>query len=254
MALAPGSLVDRFLPRTLPAAVELGLSAKSERHGGDVSASTSAYLRVKVAEGALLPTVTFQAAVQQSYEQSLIQQPVRSAPPRSRSSSVPIYQGGAEYSLIRQSRETLAQQRLALEQARDQTRANVVAGMGTARRRQAQVAVRPGAGDGDGNRVERRARGSRAGRRTTLDVLNARRALVDARVALVTAQHDRVVASYTLRAGRAVGRLSPRVLEPADHGLVTRACTIIRCARRGRRAYAGRPLISRSQCSSHSRD
>ena len=36
VALAPGSPVDRFLPGTLPGAVELGLIAKSERHRGDV--------------------------------------------------------------------------------------------------------------------------------------------------------------------------------------------------------------------------
>jgi len=47
---------------------------------------------------------------------------------------------------------------------------------------------------------------ARVGQRTTLDVLNAQQELVNARVALVTAQHDRVVASYTLLA--AVGRLS----------------------------------------------
>jgi outer membrane protein len=40
--------------------------------------------------------------------------------------SVPIYQGGGEYSLIRQSKETLAQQRASLEQVRDQARAYVV--------------------------------------------------------------------------------------------------------------------------------
>jgi outer membrane protein len=48
------------------------------------------------------------------------------------------------------------------------------------------------------------------GQRTTLDVLNALQALVNARVALVTAQHDRVVASYAVLS--AVGRLSPQVL------------------------------------------
>jgi outer membrane protein len=48
------------------------------------------------------------------------------------------------------------------------------------------------------------------GQRTTLDVLNAQQALVNARVALVTAQHDRVVASYAVLS--AVGRLSPQVL------------------------------------------
>jgi outer membrane protein len=51
---------------------------------------------------------------------------------------------------------------------------------------------------------------ARVGQRTTLDVLNAQQELVNARVALVTAQRDRVVASYTLLA--AVGRLDPTVL------------------------------------------
>ena len=51
---------------------------------------------------------------------------------------------------------------------------------------------------------------ARAGQRTTLDVLNAQQALVNARVALVTAQHDRVVASYSVL--NTVGRLSPHVL------------------------------------------
>ena len=56
-ALAPGSPVDRYLPGTLPAAVELGLTQNpnvtAAMFGIDVS-----YLQVKVAEGALLPTVT----------------------------------------------------------------------------------------------------------------------------------------------------------------------------------------------------
>ena len=51
---------------------------------------------------------------------------------------------------------------------------------------------------------------ARVGQRTTLDVLNAQQALVNARVALVTAQRDRVVASYALLA--ACGRLSIPVL------------------------------------------
>jgi outer membrane protein len=52
---------------------------------------------------------------------------------------------------------------------------------------------------------------ARVGQRTTLDVLNAQQDLVNARVAMVTAQRDRVVASYTMLA--AVGRLSPQALE-----------------------------------------
>ena len=51
---------------------------------------------------------------------------------------------------------------------------------------------------------------ARVGQRTTFDVLTAQQTLVNARVALVTAQRDRVVASYTLLAS--VGRLTPTVL------------------------------------------
>jgi outer membrane protein len=46
-----------------------------------------------------------------------------------------------------------------------------------------------------------------------LDVLNAQQAVVNARVALVTAQHDRVVASYAVLS--VMGRLSPQVLHLA---------------------------------------
>ncbi len=57
-------------------------------------------------------------------------------------------------------------------------------------------------GTGTGLRVETALNGvreeARVGQRTTLDVLNAQQALVNARTTLVTAQHDRVVASYNV--------------------------------------------------------
>jgi len=208
-ALAPGSPVDRFLPGTLPAAVELGLTQNpnvtASMFGIDVS-----YLQVKVAEGALLPTVTFQAAVQQSYEQSLIQYRSLGATAITQL-SVPIYQGGGEYSLIRQSKETLAQQRLALEQVRDQTRANVVTAWGQLVAGKAQVASAQSQVQASEIALNGVREEAKAGQRTTLDVLNAQQALVNARVALVTAQHDRVVASYSVL--DKVGRLSPVVLK-----------------------------------------
>jgi outer membrane protein len=207
-ALAPGSPVDRFLPATLPGAVDLSLvqnpNVTAAMFGIDVN-----FLQVKVAEGALLPTVTLQAAVQQSYEQTL--QVFRSFGASAIAQlSVPVYQGGAEYSLIRQSKETLAQQRLVLEQTRDQTRANTVTAWGQLIAGKAQVSSAQSqvtASEVALNGVREEAK---AGQRTTLDVLNAQQALVNARVALVTAQHDRVVASYAVL--NAIGRLSPQVL------------------------------------------
>jgi len=51
---------------------------------------------------------------------------------------------------------------------------------------------------------------SRVGQRTTIDVLNAQQTLVNARIALAVALHDRVVTSYSVLS--ATGRLSPQVL------------------------------------------
>jgi len=209
--LAPGSPVDRYLPGTLPGAVELGLTENpnvtAAMFGIDVN-----YLQVKVNEGALLPTVTLQASVQQSYEQQMTVFRTFGAAAIAQV-SVPVFQGGAEYALIRQSKETLAQQRLNLEQVRDQARANVatawgqlVAGKAQVASAQSQVAASEIALNG----VREEAK---AGQRTTLDVLNAQQALVNARVALVTAQHDRVVASYSVL--NTIGRLSPQVLNLA---------------------------------------
>ena len=167
------------------------------------------YLQTKVNEGALLPTVNLQLSVQQSYEQTMTIAKSFGASAVTQF-SVPIYQGGAEYALIRQSKETLAQQRLNLEQVRDQTRASVVQAWGQLAAGKAQVAsaqAQVSASEIALNGVREEAK---AGQRTTLDVLNAQQALVNARVALVTAQHDRVVASYAVL--NAVGRLSPTVL------------------------------------------
>src|ERR1700710_2920913 len=210
-ALAPGSPVDRFLPGSLPAAVDLGLTENpnvtAAMFGIDVG-----YLQIKVNEGALLPTVVLQGSVQQSYEQTLTfyRQFGASAVAQV---NVPLYQGGAEYSLIRQSKETLAQQRLNLEQVRGQTRANVVTAWGQLVAGKAQVASAQSQVSASEIALNGVREEAKAGQRTTLDVLNAQQALVNARVALVTAQHDRVVASYSTL--NAIGRLSPTVLNLA---------------------------------------
>ena len=51
---------------------------------------------------------------------------------------------------------------------------------------------------------------ARVGQRTTLDVLNAQQEVLNARANLVTAQRDRVVASYAIV--QAIGRLNYRAL------------------------------------------
>ena len=207
-ALAPGSPVDRLLPRTLAGAVDAGLienpNVTAAMFGIDV-----AFLNVKVNEGALFPTLQGVVSVTQAYDTTLIARRSLTASVGAQL-TVPVYQGGSEYSLIRQSKETLAQQRLNLDQVRDQARAAVVQAWGQLEAARAQVASAQSQVTASETALNGVREEARVGQRTTLDVLNAQQALVNARVALVTAQHDRVVASYSVLA--AVGRLSPKVL------------------------------------------
>ena len=208
VALAPGSPVDRLLPKGLPASVEIGLmenpNVTAAMYGIDV-----AFLAVKVAEGALFPTLQGVVSVQQSYETTLISNRALSAS-AGLQLTVPVYQGGGEYALIRQSKESLAQQRLTLDQTRDQARATIVQSWGQLDAAKAQVASAQAQVTASETALNGVREEARVGQRTTLDVLNAQQALVNARVALVTAQHDRVVASYSVLA--AIGRLAPQVL------------------------------------------
>jgi outer membrane protein len=167
--------------------------------------------QVKVAEGALTPTLAAVGNVQKSYgsTQSLavLEQLQASVAAQL---TVPLYQGGSEYAAIRQSKETLGQRRLDLDTARDQVQATVTQAWGQLDAAKAQILATQAqvtAAEVALNGVREEAR---VGQRTTLDVLNAQQDLVNARVALVTAQRDRVVASYTVLA--ATGALSPQVL------------------------------------------
>lgn len=206
--LAPGAPVDRFLSRTREEAIDAGLA----NHPAVVTAQFNvdvAQGQVRVAEGALSPQVSLQLNGQKNWEPTLSLRESYTASAIAQL-TVPIYQGGAEYALIRQAKETLGQRRLEFDLARNQVRQAVMQAWGQLKSTQAQIPateaqVRSTESALNGVREE-----ARVGQRTTLDVLNAQQELVSARIALVSAQRDRVVASYTLLS--AIGKLSPQIL------------------------------------------
>jgi len=208
--LAPASPVDRFSPRALPQAI----AEARARHPLVTTAMfniDAALMQVKIAEGTLYPTLNLVGSAQKNFgsQQSLTSLESFSASVAGQV-SVPVYQGGSEYATIRQAKETLNQRRIDLDTARDQTRQTLVQSWGQLEAAKAQIQATQAqvtAAEIALNGVREEAR---VGQRTTLDVLNAQQELVNARVALVTAQRDRVVASYTLLS--AVGRLSAQVL------------------------------------------
>jgi outer membrane protein len=207
-ALAPAAPVDRLSPSTLNGAITLGIqqnpSVTAALYGVDV-----AQLQVKIAEGALWPTLTGQYAFQKQNEPQLLS-PKLYTNEVTLNLSVPIYQGGAEYSAIRLDKETVDQERVTVDQVRDQTRADVVQAWGQLQAAKAEIEAAMRQNDAAARALTGVRNEAMAGQRTTQDVLNAEQALVNARQSLLVAQHDRVVASYGLLS--AVGRLSARDL------------------------------------------
>lgn len=205
--LAPGSPVDVLSPRTLGEAVAL-----VDQNPNVIVAMYNvdfAQLGVKVAEGALQPQLNLQLSAQKAWEPQLeiLQTYTASALGQL---SVPIYQGGAEYSAVRQGKEAVGQRLLELSLARRQIRQAILQAWSQVASTKLQITsteieVKAAENALNGVRAE-----ALVGERTTLDVLNAEQELVNARVSVVTAEHDRVVASYTLLA--AEGRLTPEIL------------------------------------------
>jgi outer membrane protein len=204
--LAPGAPVDRLSPARLPVAIEIA-RARHPSVGVAMFGIDFAVLQVKINEGSLYPTATLTGTVQQQWETDLTRQALQQFNAFVLGQlNVPIYQGGGEYSLIRQAKETVGQKRIDLDTARDAVQANVVTTWAQLEATKAQIfatQTQVASAEIALNGVREEAR---VGQRTTLDVLNAIIVLVNARTALVTAQHDRVVASYTLLA--AVGELN----------------------------------------------
>jgi len=207
--LAPVKPIAQPLPRTLQEAVRVSQIEHpqiiSDQHAVDV-----AELAIKVDEGSLYPKVGVQGQFAQQFD--LSGQPGQRAFVASLTGNitVPIYEGGQEYATIRQDKERLSQAQLTLDQDRDAVRKGVVqfwglnqASIGVIRAARAAVAANEVALAG----VREEAM---VGQRTTLDVLNAQQALLQARSQLISAEHDAVVNSYSLLS--AIGRLNAPTL------------------------------------------
>ena len=209
-ALQPGAPVDRLTPRRLGEAIEIS-RARHPSVGVAMFGIDAAVLQVKITEGSLYPQARLIGTVQQNWETNLTTQLEVFNAFVAAQVTIPIFNAGPTgatdtYSSIRAAKETVGQKRMDLDSARDQVQASVVTAWGQLESSKAQILAtqaQVASAEIALNGVREEAR---VGQRTTLDVLNSQQELVNARTALVTAQHDRVVASYSLLG--AVGELN----------------------------------------------
>jgi outer membrane protein len=211
--LEPARTIESLLPRTLGAAVATAFAEHPSIHAA-LHNVDAAELQVKLVEGELYPSLNLVGNVQQSinsfggfigipgvriFNGSITAQ-----------LSVPIYEGGEVYARARQAKETLGQARLQADLQRDLVRESVVSYWGQLDSARASIqsskaAVKAAEIALDGVRQE-----AQVGQRTTFDILQQQQILLNRRVDLVSAQRDRVVASYAVMS--AIGRLSAQNL------------------------------------------
>lgn len=207
--LAPGRPVENFLPRSLPAALDIALAGHpaiiASLHGVD-----AAELQVKVTEADLYPTLNVRGVVQQRYDSTQFGDNRASASVVG-TLTIPIYEQGLTYSRTRQAKETAGQRRIEVDTQRDTVRAAVVSAWGALVAAKAQIIAAQAQVQAAETALAGVREEAKVGQRTTLDVLNAQQELVSARSNLVVAQRDRVVASYSVLS--AVGRLSAQTLK-----------------------------------------
>lgn len=164
---------------------------------------------VRLARGALLPTLSLNGDIQHSEESSFPGVETDSASVIAQL-SVPLYQAGGASARVRQAKQSAAEQRIRVEEASRAVRQEATQAweaLEAARAGIVQFEIQVRANEialgGTREQVD-------AGSRILLDVLNAEQELRDAQVNLVRAQRDAFVAELRLLA--AIGRLTARDL------------------------------------------
>ena len=220
-SLSPAKPPVALLPHNIDEAFQISDAEHplnlASRHNVEVAEHA-----VKIAEGQLLPTLNVTASSSPNYNYASIEREKYYNSSVTAQLNVPLYDGGSNYSQIRQAKEKLGQAQALADQQRVQVRASTAASFAAWENSHKIIA--------DARKEERQNEAAlagvreeaRLGQRTTFDVLYAQQSLLNARILFVTAQHDQIISSFSLLA--ATGRLSAQTLgldapryDPTEH-------------------------------------
>lgn len=170
----------------------------------------AAEANVDVAFGELLPELNLTGQARSTYEPSDTVDQSDSASLTARL-TVPLYQSGAVSSRVREARYNANESRIRVEETRREVVENAIQAWETLTTSRASIQSLITQVSAARVALEGTEQEALVGSRTVLDVLDAEQELLDARVSLVRAQRDEVVASYGLLS--VVGRLTARQLQ-----------------------------------------
>jgi TolC family type I secretion outer membrane protein len=208
----PGRLTAPRLVFDLPSSREETVALAESNNPNVIAAEfseTAARNAVDAVRGEMLPSANLRGTLSRTYEPSASADRQDGASVTA-SVTIPLYQAGSTESRVREARQTAGQRRIQIEESRRQVVENAIRaweGLTTARAtiesRQSQVRSSEIALEG----VRQEAL---VGSRTTLDTLDSEQELLDARVQLVQAQRNEMVAAFSVLS--ATGQLSARQL------------------------------------------
>ncbi|WP_158744343.1 TolC family outer membrane protein [Acidisphaera sp. L21] len=210
-----------FLPSNLVVPQPLALPIKTAAEASRIAAANNPTLiytmfdaaaskdAVDVAYSAILPTLSAQASAFRQDNTTFNNSRTIGAQALL-NLSVPIYQGGAEYSGVRQARQTEQQSRKTVDDTRRQVIQSALSSWETLVAARSTIESTRSAIRANEIALEGTQREAIVGSRTTLDVLNAEQALLQSRVTLVQNLASLVTSSYNVAA--ALGRLTARDL------------------------------------------
>ncbi len=216
---APAMLEKPIPAPNLPQSEEQARMA-AEHNNPDLLAAraseASSRSAVLVAKGALLPSFDVQAQYQYARDPS--SSGLSSAQIHSTDESsvvgvltIPLYQGGSEYSQVRAAKEQASAALLQISSVQRQVDEAVQNAWEQLRAAQSNIISSQEQVRANEIALEGVKQEEQVGSQTILDVLNADQELLNARVTLVSAQRDEAVAEYNLLA--ATGQLTARQLQ-----------------------------------------
>ena len=125
--------------------------------------------------------------------------------------TVPLYQGGAVYSRLRERKQLVAEQRRRLAQSQQDAVEGATRAWNALQTAGAEIGSLVKQVQANQIALEGVEREQEVGARTVLDVLDAQQELLDSQVSLVRAERDQVVAAFQLK--QSIGQLTARALD-----------------------------------------
>jgi outer membrane protein len=221
----PGNLqtppsIRHLLPQALDAAMTLGDGENPVILASVYNEEASLYV-VEQIVGELLPEVRLEAEYEKRFDQSRSIAEIETTTVTGRV-NVPFYQGGGVAARVRQAKETNNQLKREVEDSRLRVHADVIANWGILQSSGPAISAAEAAVSANKIALNGVREEEKVGQRTTLDVLDAQRELLNSQIGLVSVLRDRIVAEYGLYA--AVGRMDAQTLglsvpyyDPIEH-------------------------------------